>query len=207
MLERIAAARVAEIVDVGCGDGRFTRELAQLPGTRRAVGVDVSSRAIGLARAMNQDLPAIRFIDLDITAREWPEEAFDAAVLMEVIEHLPEDAVPAFLRAVRALLRPGGRLFLTVPHANVPLEAKHFQHFTVEAVLRVLRECFTAIEVVPFERRSWQRGLIKLMLQNRFCILNHQRALAAIYAWYKKRLFRCSGEHQCQRLFVEAKAL
>jgi hypothetical protein len=93
-----------------------------------------------------------------------------------------------------------------VPHANVPLQAKHFQHFTSESILRALEGSFTPLAVVPFERRGWRRRLMNELLQNRFFILNHRRTLARLYAWYRERLFACESEAQCQRLFVEARA-
>ncbi|OGA71144.1 MAG: hypothetical protein A3G83_00470 [Betaproteobacteria bacterium RIFCSPLOWO2_12_FULL_68_20] len=204
LLERIAAARVSEIVDVGCGDGRFTRELA-LRGAKRVVGVDRSPRAIALARAMNHDLPALRFLEADITAA-WSEPPFEAAVLMEVLEHIPIDDAPALVRAVRKLLRPGGRLFLTVPHRNTPLQAKHFRHFSVQTLSDALRSDFELCAVVPFERMGWRRSLLDTLLGNRIFLLNHAGALNTLYRWYKRRLFHCRGEAECRRIFVEAVA-
>jgi SAM-dependent methyltransferase len=201
MLERIAAAGVGEIVDVGCGDGRFTREML-LRGARRAVGIDLSARAIALARAMNHDLPQLRFLHGDL-ADLGSEPPFEAAILMEVLEHVPQADAPAFLAGVRNLLQPGGRLFLTVPHANVPVEPKHFRHFTVNGLCETLAPSFEARTVLPFERGGWRRRLLEKTLGNGLFLLSHAGMLAALYRWQKRALFHCD-EGECRRIFVEA---
>lgn len=206
MVDELARAGVRDIVDVGCGDGRLTRELALRPGVQRVVGIDASRRAIALAHAMNAGVERAHFRAMDITAEPWTESPFQCAILMEVLEHIPPADLPAFVEAVRGLLVPGGRLLVTVPHANMPVEAKHFQHFTSATLASALERRFVCRRVVPFEKRGWQRRAITRLLQNRFFILNHRPTLAALYRWYKNHLFHCAGEAECQRLFVEAVA-
>ncbi|WP_224982627.1 class I SAM-dependent methyltransferase [Geomonas agri] len=197
--------RAGRIVDIGCGDGRFSRELSlALPGSR-VVGIDYSSRAVALAAAMNADAANLEFLCEEITG-EHGLKPFDAAVLMEVLEHIPQDAVAAFIASVRGLLKRSGVLYLTVPHLNKPLEEKHFQHFCVESLCRHLEPHFEVVETVPFERMSPLRDLLLWTLSNRFFILNHPGLLSALYRWYKSVLFHCTGEEECQRIFVRAVA-
>jgi SAM-dependent methyltransferase len=204
LLDQVAQSKAASIVDIGCGDGRFTRELAlALPG-RRVVGIDYSERAICLAKAMNQDR-AIEFRQLDITTTP-SDERFEAAILMEVFEHIPPAEGETFLKGVRDLLVPGGRLFLTVPHANKPLEYKHYRHFTFESITDSLNGQFEIMKIIPFEKRSLYGSIVKKLLSNRFFILNNQRALNVIYKYYMKHLFNCKEEGECQRIYLEAVA-
>lgn len=193
------------IVDIGCGDGRFSRELALAFQASTVVGIDYSTRAIALASAMNPDIANLEFHSLDIT-NKYNLAPFDCAVLMEVFEHIPIEEAGQFMGAVRAMLREGGILYLTVPHENKLLEYKHFQHFSIEKIVNYLRPHFDVVDVVPFERISWRRELILKVLSNRLFVLNSQRLLSIIYRWYKSNLFYCTSEKECQRIFVKAVA-
>ena len=203
VLNRLKAICPSEVVDIGCGDGRLTREIFTQIDASRVLGVDYSSKAISLAKAMNQDLSGIAFECADITADNNFEQ-FDAAVLMEVFEHIPLDMADDFMRGVHGLIKSGGRLLLTVPHVNKAVEYKHFQHFTVESILAYLKHDFEVVQVVAFEKRGLRRRLLNAMLSNRFFILNNQKILNLIFQWHQKYLFACKGEHDCQRIYVEA---
>ena len=203
MLGEIEKLEPRSVIDIGCGDGRLTREIYNRFGDRRVVGADYSTRAIALARAMNQNAPALTFERIDISAEDF-DEPFDVAILMEVYEHIPIDQTGAFLAGVRRALRPGGTLLLTVPHVNKPLEYKHFQHFTLESLTRDLSAHFSIVAVRPFERRSILRGIVNRLLCNRLFVLNHRGFLDRIYRLYAKRLFNCESETECQRIFVKA---
>jgi len=205
LLRKIHIDPNTRIVDIGCGDGRFTRELSLACLSATVVGIDYSKRATALASAMNQDIGNLTFRSLDIT-RKHDMEPFDVAVLMEVFEHIRIEDAGQFMGGVRSLLREGGLLYLTVPHENKLLEYKHFQHFSVEKIMDYLRPHFDVIEIVPFERISWKRSLMLKVLSNRLFILNNPRLLSMIYLWYKKNLFFCISENQCQRIFVKAVA-
>ena len=205
LLPKIDARPNSRIVDIGCGDGRFSRELALAFQSSIIIGIDFSRRAIALSSAMNPDIANLKFQSLDIT-NQHTLDPFDISVLMEVFEHIPiEDAIH-FMGSVRALLKDGGVLYLTVPHENKPLEYKHFQHFSVSKIVNYLRPHFDIAEVIPFERITWRRELILKVLNNRLFILNSPRLLSMIYRWYKNNLFFCASEKECQRIFVKAVA-
>ena len=107
LIARMAGETYPRIVDIGCGDGRFSRELALAFPQSSITGIDYSKRAVSLASAMNQDVDNLQFMSLDIT--ESPEvKLFDFAVLMEVFEHIPLESAASFISAVRELLKPGG---------------------------------------------------------------------------------------------------
>jgi 2-polyprenyl-3-methyl-5-hydroxy-6-metoxy-1,4-benzoquinol methylase len=206
VLEMVKAEKRDRIVDIGCGDGRLTRELAVANPSATVSGLDYSSRAIALASAMNGDLPNCSFRSMDITVDDPGPEKFDLAILMEVFEHIPPENTARFLASVRKLLHPRGVLMVTVPHQNKPLEPTHFQHFTSESLIAQFAPHFAVQEVVPFERLAWTRRLMEAALSNRWFILRHQRALRSIYRWYGRNLFHCSSERDCARLFVRALA-
>jgi 3' terminal RNA ribose 2'-O-methyltransferase Hen1 len=120
-LEAVGATRV---LDLGCGAGAL---LAELVGDRRyteIVGVDVSSGALDLAaRRLRLDrLPArqqgrIRLLQGSLTYRDDRLRGYDAAVLMEVIEHLDEPRLPALADAVFGHARPA-TVVVTTPNVE-----------------------------------------------------------------------------------------
>jgi 2-polyprenyl-3-methyl-5-hydroxy-6-metoxy-1,4-benzoquinol methylase len=123
LLEHLAAlARELDapprVLDVGCGDGHFTTQLAQAGAV--AVGIDVSSEALRRARSRH---PQLRLERIQAGA-PWPlaDASFDLVWAGEVIEHVADTA--AWLSEVRRVLRPHGELLLTTPnHGRVALLA------------------------------------------------------------------------------------
>jgi 3' terminal RNA ribose 2'-O-methyltransferase Hen1 len=122
--EALAAAGATRVLDLGCGAGAL---LADLVGDRRyteIVGVDVSSAALNLAaRRLRLDrLPErqrgrIRLLQGSLTYRDDRLRGYDAAVLMEVIEHLDEPRLPALADAVFGHARPG-TVLVTTPNVE-----------------------------------------------------------------------------------------
>lgn len=106
-------ARDATILEVGCGDGSFTRNLAEH--SSHVTAVDISASQIARnARAH----PEIKFLQHD-AAQPLPfaDAAFDVIWCSEVLEHLFD---PGFaVREMRRVLVPGGRLLVTVPYHGV----------------------------------------------------------------------------------------
>jgi SAM-dependent methyltransferase len=96
-------------LDVGCGDGRTAGPWLRDRG-RDYVGVDVSERAVAAARELGLDARAID----DPAALPFADREFDAALCLEVFEHLfqPQLAAGEILR----VLKPGGVLVATVPN-------------------------------------------------------------------------------------------
>jgi SAM-dependent methyltransferase len=99
-------------IDVGCGCGGWAAELAAheaLAWNELAVA-DSSLEALQFAgRVLPREIRRYRVDLLDL---RW-ENRWDVIFLLDVIEHLPDDALA--LRQVRAALAPGGLLCLTVP--------------------------------------------------------------------------------------------
>lgn len=104
------------VLDVGCGQGFYLPLYARLGLSATGVEPDPIPRAEAAAKAA-----ALGFGLLDAPAERLPfaDASFDAVVLSEVLEHLPDPAL-ALSEAAR-VLGPGGLLLVTVPHADYPL--------------------------------------------------------------------------------------
>lgn len=206
LLERVADLRWHSAIDVGCGDGRIAREIARRHPDRHVLGVDASSRAVGLAAAMNPDVSNLCFAVRDIaSAVPKAGETFDLALAIEVLEHLPPSDLEGFIAGIARQLKPGGRLLVTVPHSNKPVEPCHYQHFTIDSITRAVSSSFQIEVAMPFEQRGFRRRIVRALIGNQWFILNHAGLLERIYRYYRARLFDCESEAQCQRVFVVAR--
>ena len=89
------------LLDVGCADGTLIRAAAGR--VRDAVGIDPDApTGAGLVRGSFPE-------DLD------DKGPYDVIALLAVFEHVHDEDRPAFVAALRALLRRGGRVVVTVP--------------------------------------------------------------------------------------------
>jgi 3' terminal RNA ribose 2'-O-methyltransferase Hen1 len=139
VLGELKAAGAHRVLDLGCGEGRLLRELLADPQFTEIVGVDVSFRALETARdrLRLERLPAakrarLRLLHGALTYRDERLAGFDAAAVVEVIEHLDAARLTAFERVVFEHARPAA-LVVTTPNAeyNVrweSLPAGKFRH-------------------------------------------------------------------------------
>jgi len=98
----------SRLLDVGCGTGGT---LIRLPEQQRrnAVGLDVEPRALAFSRDRGLQSLALG----SATALPFPDASFDAAIALDVIEHIDDDA--AACREIARVLAPGGRFYVSVP--------------------------------------------------------------------------------------------
>ena len=109
----IRDASAHTVVDLGCGEGRLIRELLREKQVERVVGVDVSWRALEFASRrlkLHEMAPRQRArVDLrqgSLTYRDRELSGFDAATVVEVIEHLDPPRLDAFERVLFAHAKP-----------------------------------------------------------------------------------------------------
>ncbi|HEY4004343.1 MAG TPA: methyltransferase domain-containing protein [Pseudonocardia sp.] len=111
----LAAAAIEEpatVLDVGCGSGQLTRDAARLATEGSALGVDLSSRMVELARgrARGEQLANVAFEQADAQIHPFARDHFDLVISRHGSMFFG-DPVTAFSNIARAL-RPGGRLVL-----------------------------------------------------------------------------------------------
>ena len=100
------------VLDVGCGSGAVTRDIARRVGSRGlAVGLDPSPALLAVAREFAEEAgfgDRMEFREGDARRLPIPDRSFDVVVCVTVLSHVPkgEAAIPELVR----VLRPGGRL-------------------------------------------------------------------------------------------------
>ena len=120
----ITGSGARSVLDLGCGGGQLLTELVAEPGVERIVGLDVSHRALETAaRRLHLDRMAprqrerVELLHGSLTYRDGRLRGFDAAAVVEVIEHLDPARLGAFERAVFGSARPG-IVIVTTPNAE-----------------------------------------------------------------------------------------
>lgn len=191
------------LIDIGCGDGRFLHECKNWFPSKTTLGVDYSEKAIKLAKALN---PTINFTACDITKTK-PSKRYDALTLIEVIEHIPPDDLPSFLKSCAQRITNDGHIIITVPHTNSPLSPKHYQHFNSEKLRKYIEPHFEVIDFIPFDIRRRSLSLFKRALggdANQFIIANKFLNRLYFKLYMKYSLFG-ESEKSCYRIACIAK--
>ena len=139
LLKIFDALKPGAVLEVGCGAGGTTFELARLG--FRCDAMETSEQARNTASRLLAGVePPVR---LHMTAKEWGE-AFDYLVSCEVLEHIEHDEQA--LNEWVGWLKPGGSLVLTVPAhmsqwAPSDIWAGHFRRYEQDELLSLLQRC------------------------------------------------------------------
>jgi 3' terminal RNA ribose 2'-O-methyltransferase Hen1 len=120
----IKASGARRVLDLGCGAAKLVQALLKETGVEHVVGVDVSYRALEAgARRLHLDTMAprqrerVELMQGSLTYRDRRLEGFDAAAVVEVIEHLDPTRLGSFERVLFAHAKPG-TVVLTTPNVE-----------------------------------------------------------------------------------------
>lgn len=107
--------KVHTILDLGCGSGRHSIELARLG--FKVTGMDFSKEAIALARkwAVREKLK-VKFIEGNFHQKlPFKDESFDAVLAIDSICYDTSESLNFILDEVKRILKRGGVIFVTLP--------------------------------------------------------------------------------------------
>ena len=139
VFEVLKTSGASRVLDLGCGEGKLLRRLLADHQFAEIVGMDVSGRVLDLAesrlkldRLAPKQRERIRLMHGSLMYRDSRLSGFDAASVVEVIEHLDQPRLRAFERVLFESARPA-TIALTTPNAeyNVKwpsLPAGQFRH-------------------------------------------------------------------------------
>ncbi len=124
VLAALRSAGAQRVVDLGCGAGALLPALLAERSFTEVVGVDVSARALEVAarklrldRMPERQRERITLLQSGLTYTDARLRGYDAAVLMEVVEHLDPDRLPALEHAVFGAAAPP-TVVVTTPNAE-----------------------------------------------------------------------------------------
>jgi len=162
-IERHAGgSRPIDLLDLGCGLGRFVGFLAERGGYRLHA-TDLSHFAVEQNRKRH---PGVDFRVAPATDRPYPDHSVDVITAMDVIEHVPD--VAAVGDAIWAQLRPGGLFVFVVPvydGLSGPV-IRRLDHDPTH-VHKQPRSFWIAWASEQFEVLEW-RGILRYLLFGRF---------------------------------------
>lgn len=148
LLPHLPTHRAARVVDLACGDGSLVEHLRSR-GYVNVSGVDASSEQVAVAR--ERGIADIIYADVfDFVAAH--DAALDAAIAVDLLEHLTRDEILALLRGVRRALRPGGRLVVQTCNGASPMFGRiRYGDFTHEMAFtrRSIIQAFVAAGLAP----------------------------------------------------------
>jgi 3' terminal RNA ribose 2'-O-methyltransferase Hen1 len=124
VIAALHAGGARRVIDLGCGEGKLVQALLNDPTFAGVTGMDVSSRALALAeqRLDVERLPAakaqrLRLFQGALTYRDRRIEGYDAATVVEVVEHLDPARLRAFERVLFGEARPA-TVIVTTPNVE-----------------------------------------------------------------------------------------
>ena len=127
ILERkLDPKRGLQILDAGCGGGATMESLRRYGSVQ---GMEISEEAVKYNRERGRDV-----ILGSIEQMPFPDNTFDLALALDVIEHIPDDLQA--LQKLFQILRPGGSLLVTVPALRILWSAHdvangHYRRYTL----------------------------------------------------------------------------
>ena len=139
VVHHLLGSGARSVLDLGCGPGELLLRLAQQPQFTRIIGIDIDERVLGEARLVlglglpgKADRVQVRYGSFEDAEREF--KGFDAAALVETIEHIDPRRLSRVERAVFGDMRPETILVTTpnqeynILHGMAPGRLRHPGH-------------------------------------------------------------------------------
>jgi len=162
------------VLDIGCYDGYILRRLtneAPIVG----IGVDVSLRAVKRAEAGSEEA-RLAFAACEAGHLPFLDASFDVVLCSEILEHVV--GFHAVLNEIARVLRPGGRLYATIPNSLSevwwPLRGTCRRVDTIEGHLR---------------RLSFEEFLSSLSQYRLVCLKARYRGFVFSAIWYRLTVY------------------
>ena len=196
LVEKIKKLKHDNLLDFGCGDGRFINDLKKTT-KKNLFGYEISDQASLFFKAFNPNVKLIGSID---ELKKY-QDFFDAINFSEVIEHIPDENIIENIDVIYKILKKDGFLLVTAPHENQPVHKKHYRHYNFESLLKNFDTTkFEVIEKRFLFKSNIFKTIFRKLLFNRFFIINYNFIFKIFY--YLNIFFFFSEEKNCDTIFI-----
>jgi SAM-dependent methyltransferase len=110
LYEKVGLRQAERILDVGCGTGAVTLDIAEYS-DGSVMGIDIDEDKLEEARRALAHIPNVEFQNADVQELPFPDEAFDAVLFNIVLMYVPDKEKA--LREMARVTRPGGTVLAT----------------------------------------------------------------------------------------------
>ena len=114
-LQHIVIGKSDTILDIGCGGGRTIAKLAKIASEGTVHGIDYSEASVAVSRRTNKRSIRAGRVEVQqgsVSQLPFPDDKFDLVTAVETHYYWPD--LPADMREIRRVLKPGGTLILIV---------------------------------------------------------------------------------------------
>jgi ubiquinone/menaquinone biosynthesis C-methylase UbiE len=153
------------LLDVGCNVGAWLSHCRVRKPAARLAGVELNANALPIARINRPDAVLARAVAERLP---FPSDHFDCVTCLEVLEHLPEPNWRQAIREMQRVLKPGGVLIVTVPHAGMFawMDSNNVRHRLPGLYRRVLRGGLRDANYDALDRHvEWHKHFTKSELE------------------------------------------
>jgi ubiquinone/menaquinone biosynthesis C-methylase UbiE len=118
ILNEAIKGKPARVLDAGCGRGYYIHILSGFDFIKVLEGIDLNARYLSIIKKSN--LPKkVKVQKASLFSLSFKDNYFDFVVCSEVLEHVRDDVKA--LKELHRVLKPNGKLVITVPHSDFPL--------------------------------------------------------------------------------------
>ncbi len=118
IFKNIEKYKPKKVLDVGCGRGFYIKSLTFYKFIKEIHGIDINKNYLNQAKKIITNDERISLKLKTIYKTDYPNNYFDLIIASEVLEHLKNDQNA--LKEIRRILKPKGKLIITVPQKNFP---------------------------------------------------------------------------------------
>jgi SAM-dependent methyltransferase len=154
-LKRALGMRPASIMEVGCSAGHLLADMRRSLPNATLTGGDYT---LGTLVKLGEKMPGIPLVRFNLAASPLPSNSYDAMVLLNVLEHIEDDA--AATSHIARMLKPGGVAVIEVPAGpelfdDYDRQLQHFRRYTLQGICGVVEQAGLVVE-----RRNYLGALI-----------------------------------------------
>jgi SAM-dependent methyltransferase len=153
-----------QYLDVGCRNGWVEWHVARRL-SRNITAIDINEANVSLAR---RNVPEAHMLVASVLTLPFADASFDAALMFDVIEHLPARSETKALREVYRVLEPGGWFILSTPYAHPVSKALDLmwylghRHYSERRLRELCADAGFAVEDYHVRGGLWELGTMIL---------------------------------------------